>query len=147
MTCHAYPIQERLRKRFSAAGWGAAPPPAVTGRPGIDGPFHLIAALSDFLPSIPPSRDVQARSAPYGCRMATATRRDTSTEDPPVLASVGQTVLEELGEACGCAEPGCSNIATPDGQPLIAGRDDIGMAVRLRKWRCEAGRWYHLEVR
>ena len=48
-------------------------------------------------------------------------------------------------EVVGCREPGCDAPASPDGETFIAGIDHDGDPAFLRKWRCAAGHWYHLD--
>jgi len=66
-------------------------------------------------------------------------------EDSLALVEMWQDTLEELKVAGECAEPGCIQLAVPDGPPFVADRDQDGIAVYLRKWRCAVG--YPLELR
>lgn len=62
------------------------------------------------------------------------------------LVEMWQEILEELKAEGECAERGGIQLATRDGPPFVAGRDQEGKAVYVRKWRCGVGNWYHLEL-
>lgn len=67
--------------------------------------------------------------------------------DSLAVAETWQDTHEQLKAAGECAEPGCIQLVAPDGPPFVAGRDQDGNAVYLRKWQCAVGHWYHLELR
>lgn len=66
--------------------------------------------------------------------------------DPIALAEQAQQDLADFLEEGECEEPGCDQHAAPTGPAYVFGRDQDGLLVYMRKWRCVAGHWYHVEV-
>ena len=71
-------------------------------------------------------------------------------KDPIVQAVGAQDALERFAEVTGCLQYGegwsCTQPATPDGPQQVSGHDDRGNEVWMRRYRCVAGHWYHVET-
>jgi hypothetical protein len=70
--------------------------------------------------------------------------------DPIALAEATQDALERFGEVTACLQYGegwsCTQAATPEGPPELVGHDHAGREVWVRRYRCVAGHWYHVET-
>ncbi|HEY7667420.1 MAG TPA: hypothetical protein VIE12_04780 [Actinomycetota bacterium] len=72
------------------------------------------------------------------------------TNDPIVQVEEAEEALERFDEVTGCLQYGegwsCTQPATPDGPPQLFGHDDRRNEVWMRRFRCVAGHWYHVET-